>query len=70
MTICKSEVLINRTDSEKTRWPEKEERIALTDSLCAKISEFNGGLTPDQVREALLGGRPVYTSFSRYQMAG
>ena len=35
--------------------------------LATKVSEFNCGMTPEQVQSAWISGNPVYTSFNHYE---
>lgn len=44
------------------------ELLPLTDALVAEISQFNGSLTPAEVHAALMQGRTIYTTFSRYKL--
>ena len=47
---------------------DRTERMPLTRKLMELISNYNGELTPEQVKAALLKGHPVYTTFSRYTL--
>lgn len=40
----------------------------LTDDLLTEISKFNGALSPGEVHAALMQGKTIYTSFSRYSL--
>jgi hypothetical protein len=40
----------------------------LTDELLATIAEWNGSMTPNDVKAALEAGKTVYTSFSKWEL--
>lgn len=51
---------------------EGEEVLELSEELLDEITRGNGpnGMTKEEVREALMKGKTVYTTFSRYTRQG
>lgn len=46
-----------------------ETSVDSDDALIGRISRFNGHLSPQAVRDALLAGHAVHTSFNIYRRA-
>lgn len=46
----------------------KSTGIPMTEEKLGWIQKYNGHLTTEQVRHALLSGQSVYTSFSRFEL--
>lgn len=46
----------------------KPEVLELTDSLAMTIARFNGRLNANQVKDYILAGLPVHTSFCIYSL--
>jgi hypothetical protein len=44
------------------------ETLDLTDEVVAQIAKGNEYMTPEQVRIALMQGKTIYTSFSKYTL--
>ena len=42
--------------------------LPMTDRLVKDIAKFNGYLSFDEVRRALLAGSTIYTTFSKYTL--
>lgn len=57
-------MLIDRFNADKD---ELKETLPLTEDLCFAISQANSYLSATQVRQYLIAGLRIYTSFSYYQ---
>ena len=60
--------VIKEPDGHHCTGGREPEFLPLTDELVAEISSFNGGLSPIEVHAALMQGRTIYTTFSRYRL--